>query len=180
VTPSAFLSSFLIPGLQWCSQVPGWKIPSDPRATLFLLAAAGQESDWQDIAQYGGGPGRGPWQDEPETCGEILGNSASTAMALAVCDALSISPTQTAVWSHIIVASDMVLATAFARLDLWCDPFALPSYGNLEDCYDTYIRVWQPGLPSLSRWKTVYPQALAAMPAQEQENDNSPIYGQGK
>jgi hypothetical protein len=161
MTPSEFLETILDPGLAWCGALPGWKIPFDPRASVLLLAIAGQESDWQDIAQYGGGPARGPWQFEDEACGEVLVNSASSVMAHAACTALSIKPTETAVYQALI--GNPNLAVAFARLNLWCDPNSLPAAGDMAAAYACYLRVWRPGAPSYSRWETVYPAALASI-----------------
>jgi hypothetical protein len=161
-----FLHETLAPSLTFCEGLPGWSIPSDERATLWMLATAGQETEWQNIAQAGSGNfdrGMGPWQMQRNTCSDILNNSASRAMAILLCTQLYINPIASTVYTHLL--KDTRLSAGFSRLDLRCDPHALPVSGDEEAGWETYLFVQRPGAPSRSRWAVVYPQALAAMKA---------------
>ncbi len=40
------------------------QVTTAPRVQISMMLAAGLESSWQSVAQYGGGPGRGMWQVE--------------------------------------------------------------------------------------------------------------------
>lgn len=160
MTPADFLTTILVPGLTWLTETVGPKPPASPEARLLLLAIAGQESGWQNIAQSGGGPGRGPWQFEPETCRELMFNPASDFMFDKICMALNVVPSRCYV--SLMSQPNFNLAVSLARLDLWCDPHALPPYGDEDAAWTAYLRIWRPGAPSRDRWATVYPEALAA------------------
>lgn len=158
MTPGDFLKDILAPGLAWFEQNVGFVPPASREARLLLLAIAGQESNWENVAQGGGGPGRGPWQFEPETCREILFNPATEAMATKVCMALNVVPSRS--YDALMIYPN--LAVAFGRLDLWANPHPLPPYGNENAGYKYYLDTWRPGSPYRPRWAAVYPQALAA------------------
>lgn len=161
MTPQVLLKTVLDPGLAWCEALPGWIIPSDDRARLELLAIAGQESDWRDIQQYGGGPARGPWQFEEGACRLTLINASSGDMARAACATLKIAPTAAAVYGALI--AEARLAVAFARLYLWCDPNPLPAVTSSGDGWETYLRVWRPGAPRVDDWISVWTAARDAV-----------------
>jgi hypothetical protein len=161
-TPAGFLAETLDPGLSWMASVLADHLASD-EARVLLLAIAGQESGWRNIAQRGGGPGRGPFQMEPETTREILANPVSAEKAKRLCRAAGVLPVGSAV--YIVLLARPLLAVAFARLDLWCDPFALPRLGEAEEAWTTYLRVWRPGAPGPDRWGVNYQAALAAVGA---------------
>ena len=165
MTPELFLTSVLVPSLTWLSSVVGPIPPNSREARLMLLAIPGVESDYENVAQEGGGPGRGFYQDEPETCGEVLNNPASTTMMHKVCAVLDIPATEAAIYGALLGSPR--LQVALSRLDLFCDPSPLPAYGDEMGGWSTYLRVWRPGKPSLQRWSGVYLAALAADQAWE-------------
>jgi len=175
MTPASFLQTILISGLQFMTTTlgpkPGITInwENDDQARLLLSAIAGQESNWQNISQGDGGPGRGFFQDEPETCGEVLDNTVSSAMMHRICAALDIPATESAVYASLL--ANPRLQVALGRLDLLCDPYALPTYGDAAGALETYIRVWGPGAiteggsraeAERTRWTGNYAAALAA------------------
>lgn len=158
---SDFNTSYLAPALAWFkTEITG--IPVTRDVHVLMLAIAGQESDWADVEQTGGGPGRGPWQFEPETCYEILNNPASRFSALKVGMALSVLAEGQEIYNAILGNSK--LATAMARLDLWCDARPIPTAGNQDNAWGTYIRIWRPGKPRPTDWVKNYQAALAAVP----------------
>ena len=168
MTPDLFLTQALVPGLSWLTTVIGNKPGAGPwqndaRGRLILCAISGQESNWADVQQGGNGPGRGYFQFELETCGELLINPASQTMAIKVCNALKVIPQEDYVYTALLHYQN--LQVAFARLDLWCDASPLPPYGDEMAAWQTYLRVWRPGKPSLERWTGNY---LAALTADEQ------------
>jgi hypothetical protein len=57
------------------------------------------------------------------------------------------------------------LAYVLARLTLRMDPHPLPVIGDIENAWQTYLRIWRPGSPSRDRWSVVYPQTVAVMRA---------------
>jgi hypothetical protein len=155
-----FNAQYLEPSLLWLHKtVPG--LPLGAEVQVLLLAIAGQESAWQNIGQSGGGPGRGPFQFEPETCLEILNNVATSRPAEIVCAALSVAPTEGAVYSQIIAQPS--LATAFARLDLYANPRPLPQLGDRQGAWLYYMDTWRPGKPRPDDWPVNYQAALAAI-----------------
>lgn len=153
---AGFNAAYLAPSLAWFAPVCP-TVPVTPAARLLLLAIAGQESNWKDVAQTGG-PARGPFQFEPEACSGVLANSATTNKALVVCALLNIHPSGSIVY-HALIGNPR-LATAFARLYLWADPHPLPPVGDEEAAWNCYVRTWRPGKPSRTRWSLAYPDAL--------------------
>lgn len=170
MTVTEYLSSILTPALAWCQTVPGWSIPDDERATLMLLVIPKPESDYSNIAQIGGGPGRGFYQFGMPTIGLILTNPVSSAMAAMACRTLYVVPTSYAAYTHLLLHP--YLQVAMARLDLRCDSHALPTFGDEEAAWECYVRVWRPGTvinggqraaEERARWTPAYAEALAAM-----------------
>lgn len=147
MTAAEFLMQVLTPGLVWFHGVIP-SIPASAEAALCLLTFALQETDAQNIAQEDGGPGRGPWQDEPETIDEVLRNSVTSDFALKLCVAVGIKTgapiSEIANEVYIDLMRLPNLATAFSRLDLWADPEPLPAIGDEAGCLACYARVWRP------------------------------------
>lgn len=166
MTPSVFLTQVLDPGLAFLKATLGDKPPGGDNVRVWLLATAAQESDLEYVEQLGGGPGRGYWQFETETVSEILTNSASAAMAAKICAAMHLLPTTQAIYQHLLV--DPNLMVAFARLDLWCDPFPLPPLGDALAGWETYLRVWRPGKPRQDDWAMNYAAAMQAINLKDQ------------
>lgn len=160
MTAADFLSRILVPDLAWLhSLLPS--IPASESGVALLLAIAGQESNWSDVAQAGSGDALGPWQMQRNTCADILTNRATDAKAIVVCATLKVTPNASAVFDALLANSR--LASAFARLDLWSDPAPLPVVGDKQGAWDYYDRVWKPGVARPEAWSAVYEATLAAM-----------------
>jgi hypothetical protein len=168
IIASDFLTQTLDPGLSWMTNILGPRPPVSDSVRVLMLAIPGQESGWQNISQGDGGPGRGPYQFEPETCRELQFNPVSEALYTKICIAMPIVPST--VYGSLI--AHPFLAVAMARLDLWCDPHPLPAIGDEEGAWDCYVRVWRPGAVAAGgqsatdarqRWSYNYPAALAAV-----------------
>ena len=177
MTPSAFLAGTLLPGLRFLTSAVGPKSggetvnwEADAAGRLALLAFAGQETNWQNVTQIGGGPGRGPWQLGETTCADVMYNPASEQMVLKVCAAAGVLPTPPTIYDA-LMTHPLSIGVALPRLLLWCDDNPLPAYGDEDACWACYLRVWKPGSPSRQRWSVVYPQALAADRAYQQEGE---------
>lgn len=173
MTAAEFLAANLTPGIAWYASLPSWTIPTDDRARLMLLVIPGQESQYENVRQSGGGPGLGPYQFEPETCDELVMNPASRPAMRILAEALGIPVGEldgAAFYDRIL--SDTRLAVALARLDLWCDPRPLVTIGDEEGAWRTYVRVWGPGaviqggaraIKARNRWTANYKAAMTAM-----------------
>jgi hypothetical protein len=168
MAPSEFLSGTLVPGLKFMTATLGLKPGKTPiaweyeaAARLIELAFSGQETQWQNIQQFGGGPGRGPFQFEPPTCGLILDNPVSAAMAKKICAAAGVAATEAAVYGALLT-HPIQIAVPFARLDTLCDPRALPPYSDVQAGWICYDREWRPGRARPLFWASVYAQSLAA------------------
>lgn len=156
MTPAEFQTKILLPSL---SSIPS-AIVSD-KATLMLLAIAGQESGWTDRIQQPNGPARGFWQSEQ---GGMLKGVIGGPFAPVLDNFLALYsiPTDIDLMFQALAWHDP-LACLVARLGLLMDPSPLPSIGDVDDAWSTYQNNWRPGAPSRTRWGVVYPQALAAM-----------------
>ena len=163
MTPSDFHKLVLVPGLTKMTAVIGpkphggnWQ--DEARARIFLNAIAGQESNWQNVPQVGGGPGRGFWQDEPETCWDLIDNPVSAKYMKTVCVAFNLSLDGDVVYDALI--ADPLLEVIVNRLDLYCDPRPLPYAEN--DAWKLYLSIWGPGEPDKDRWHASYQAAVNA------------------
>jgi hypothetical protein len=155
-----FNTNFLAPGLTWfAATVP--TVPVTLDVHVLLLAIAGQESDWNNIRQSGGGPGRGWFQFESETCLEILENPATRLYAHAVCSALNVAATEFVVYSSLMTQPR--LQVAFARLDLWANPHPIPKAGDQGAGWIYYDDTWRPGSPRPELWPDKYESAMKAI-----------------
>lgn len=137
-------------------------VESDDRARVMLLAIAGQESDWTDRRQRGGGPARGLWQFERG--GGVLGvlTHARTFQAAArFCQDRGVQPVASEVWAAL--ERDDVLAAGVARLLLWSDPLPLPE--EERAAWECYLRLWRPGRPRPERWPACWRAAREAVGA---------------
>src|ERR1700683_2630987 len=140
-TARGFNTGYLATTLTWF-KTEITSVPMTRDAHVLLLAIAGQESGWADIQQGGGGPGRGPWQFETETCAELIANPASMAAVKLVCGLLGVTVTMNGIYGNLI--GNARLATAMARLDLFCNPHPLPAAGNPGDGWQYYVNTWRP------------------------------------
>ena len=165
MTPAAtFDELYLSPALGWFATIlPSVSVNRDVH--VFLLAAAGQESGWRNVAQAGEGSfdrGLGPFQMQENTCADIMSNLATDAKTVIVCAKLGIVRTSAAVYAALLAHPN--LATAFARLDLYADPSPVPDAAAVQGGWETYLRVWRPGDPRPADWITNHAAALAAVP----------------
>lgn len=122
-------------------------------ARVELAANGYQETKYLTRVQYGGGPARGYWQME-ETGGVhgVMNFKADggkiAALARSVCHARGVPFVRKAVWEA--MATDDVLATAFARLLMYTDAYPLPK--TEQEGWAMYLRVWRPGRPHPETW----------------------------
>lgn len=165
ITPADALAHIVVPALK---MLPA-QMDTD-RARVLLLAIAGQESNlahrFQVVAGRPGvkGPARSLWQAElGGGYAGVLRHEATAEMARTVCELRGVQPTPMGVWTAI--ESDDELACVFARLLLWTDPKPLPDVGDITGAWMTYLRVWKPGKPHISRWKRHYDAAVEAVTA---------------
>lgn len=165
MTPSGFLTTVLVPGLTWLSSVLGPKPPASREARLLLLAIPGIESGYENIRQEDNGPAVGYFQDESETCSEVIANPAANLKMHLVCADLKIPPNGMAIYGSLLGSPD--LQVAMSRMVLWCDPYPLPAYGDEGAAWHRYVSVWRPGKPRQRDWPPVYAAALAADRAYE-------------
>lgn len=121
-------------------------------AARVLMAAYGyQETKYATRYQYGGGPARGYWQFELGGAVKgVMTHEASASLARKVCHARGVPFVRATVWAAL--ATDDVLAAAFARLLIYTDPFELPT--TSEAAWDMYAkRLWRPGKPHPETWQ---------------------------
>lgn len=161
-----FLVSTVVPGLQLLTDaygnMPRRAIPwqDDNEGRLLMLAYAGQETIWENTQQWGGGPGRGPWQLDEPTIGLVLTNPASSIIMHAVCGSIGL-PADAAVVYQSLLQRPRLSAT-IARGDIWCDPRPLAPYGNAQAAWEQYDEEWRPGRPHPAYWARFYYAALEA------------------
>ena len=129
-------------------------LPSHMRsdaADVMLLAIGLQESGLEERVQRGGGPAHGYWQFEQYgAIPGILSLQSTRRHARGVCSACHVSADSGSVWSA--MATDDVLAAAFARLLLWSDPFPIPAATDADGGWAYYLKLWRPGKPHAERW----------------------------
>jgi hypothetical protein len=131
----------------------------DTRAARVTLAAIGhQETKYLTRVQYGNGPARGYWQFESGGGVKgVMNHKASADLARKVCHARGIPFVRATVWEAL--ATDDVLAAAFARLLMYTDPFAVPD--NAADAWEMYAeRCWRPGKPHPETWPAAWAYGL--------------------
>lgn len=134
---------------------------SGPQVEVMLLAIGLQESRFEHRRQIGG-PAVGLWQfEQGGGVRGVLTHPSSREHAAAICRTRGIPASASAVYSAL--ATDDVLAAAFARLLLWTDPAVLPAVGEMPAAWDLYLRTWRPGKPHPGSWKGLYMQAMAAV-----------------
>ena len=119
-----------------------------PAARQMMLAIGWQESRFLHRRQIRG-PARGFWQFESGggTWG-VLNHATTRHHAHKVCKDLFYPPEVTSVYPAL--ADNDILATAFARLNLWWVPYAIPT--NEKEAWKYYLFSWRPGKPHESSW----------------------------
>src|SRR5437868_9899352 len=104
-----------------------------PRARLMLLTIGRQESKFKDRAQVLNGGGRGPargfWQfEQGGSVKGVMTHPATAGHAHRICAERGVPWERPNVWAAL--EHDDLLACAFARLNLWWAPGALPEIGD--------------------------------------------------
>ena len=163
--PEAFLGTIIDPGIHFLHALGG---PAPSQAIrLNLLAIALQESGpslnarYQHSPSQTPGPARGFWQFEQSGgVRGVLTHSASASLARRLCEACSVIAQEQAVW-RALEGHDL-LATGFARLLIWTDPYAVPTTEN--PAWEMYNdRLWRPGKPHRDAWNTNWATAEDAL-----------------
>lgn len=116
-------------------------------------AAVGfQESQYLTRVQYWGGPARGYWQfEEGGGVKGVMNHKATADLARSVCHARGVPFIRRTVWEAL--ATDDVLAAAFARLLMYTDPYPLPT--TAAESWTAYAkRLWRPGKPHMDKWES--------------------------
>lgn len=138
-----------------------------PRARLMLLTIGRQESKFKDRAQVlaggGKGPARGFWQFEQGGAVKgVMNHPATCGHARRVCDERGVPWDRPTIWAAL--EQDDLLACAFARLNLWWAPGALPEIGDSAAAWKLYADVtWRPGKPHPETWSGYYNEARTAL-----------------
>ncbi len=135
-------------------------------ARVLMISIGLQESEFTSRVQKldGGrpGPAHGLWQFE---CGGgvkgVLEHPVTKGLAEQVCAKRSVKAVKEAVWLRL--ATDDVLAAAFARLLLYSDPNPLPCPGRPDMAWLYYLRNWRPGKPRQRDWPANYQLAVQAV-----------------
>lgn len=113
-------------------------------ARLLCVTIPLQESNLAARRQHGNGPARGLSQFERGGgVRGVLRFPTTADLAIKVCEARNVEPTERAVWAAL--ETDDVLNAAFTRLLLWTDPKALPLIGQEPEAWALYLRTWRPG-----------------------------------
>ncbi len=124
-------------------------IPDTQEARTALLAIGGQESGWWGRTQKGGGPARGLWQFEKYGgVRGVLEHWSTRKLAHQVCEDQWTDADPALV--HDALATNDLLACAFARLLIWTDPFMIPL--DQAGMWRLYMRTWRPGKPREHHW----------------------------
>lgn|SRR5690348_1047900 len=157
MSPTTFLNEVVAPALA----AIGVTAMDSPEARLMLTAIALQESGLRTRTQDDGGPARGLLMFERNGVLSVMHGVATSSYAYNACIKFGVLWGSTSILAAL--QRDDELACVFARLLLWSDPRPLPELGDEMGAWNLYERCWRPGKPSYTRWKQVYPQALAAI-----------------
>jgi hypothetical protein len=154
--PDNFFRYVLDPALSFNAPLIG--VPASDRATVLLMAIAGQESAWEWRRQRGG-PARSYWQFERwGGVAEVM--QKCTLKLQAVTQALDIQYQPDVIFEA--MTWNDTLAAAMARLLLWQDAAPLPAIGAVDAAWAYYQRNWRPGAPHPKEWPQNYATALKA------------------
>lgn len=133
-------------------------------ATAFLLAIGLQESRFEDRRQLRGGPARGFWQCELRGGVALtLQHPASRAPMISVLRQLRYALPPDPIAVHLAIEHNDVLAACLARCYLWTHPAALPGPADVEQAWQQYLAVWNPGAPHRETWRGYYLIAWGAV-----------------
>lgn len=169
MTPALLRTLVIQPTLSWLTSIA--PIAATRDAEAMMLAIAHQETELNARAQLvraadgklvENGPARSWWQMERISVTEVLTNHRTQGWAKTVCRELHVPAEVNEV--HRLIAWSDNLGCAFARINLWLDPRALPRavVEDQEVAWRTYLRAWRPGKPHPERWPVAWRAALAA------------------
>lgn len=120
-------------------------------AKIMLLAIGMQESRFKHRVQSGNGPAHGFYQFESIGIKGVLQHSSTKEMVKEVMNLLEITDAYSAV-----IYNDL-LATVFARLNLFTNPKKLPIISDdTEVSWLYYKNTWRPGKPKRETWDNFY------------------------
>lgn len=161
-TPIELLEQVIEPAL---AMLPvRFDMPDDRQSIRVQLIAEAMQETSLATRQQNGGPAHGLWQGEngeESAFALVLRHPLVGSIAQAFCQRRGITPTHDAVYQAVLM--DDLLACAFARLDLYCDPHPLPAIGDMQAAWDCYMRVERPGRPRQKDWASNYAAAVAAV-----------------
>jgi hypothetical protein len=145
MTPAAFDETVVQPGL---ALLPAALRSTEARA--LLIAIAGQESQWSQRLQSGGGPAHGFFQFERGGVAGVLENSVTRERLKSACAACDVAPNVDEI--YLAIVGHDALSAALARLALLPDPSPLPGLDQEAQGWSYYERCWRPGKPDQTRW----------------------------
>lgn len=123
---------------------------ASPNATAQILAIGLQESGFKHRRQVGG-TARGLYQFEQRGgVADVLDHPLTHSIIVPICDLLLYPATSAACYAAI--EYDDVLATVFARLQLWIDPRVLANADDSLKGWAIYLAQWRPGKPRPKEW----------------------------
>lgn len=136
-------------------------------ARAMLLAIALQESRASARRQQNFGPARGLWQFELGGVRGVMKHPSTRSHARDVLrllhyDHLIGAKNETSAIHQVLEHNDL-LAAAFARLNLWWLPNALPHREQMQAAWSQYLAAWNPGEPHFSTWPAYHEQAWALL-----------------
>lgn len=125
-------------------------------ANVQMTAIGFQESLFVHRTQVGG-PARGFWQFERGGgVRGVLTHRTTDLYAESVCMLRRCPAGAEPV--YVKIATDDVLACAFARLLLWTHPKPIPT--TADAAWDYYLATWRPGRPHPQKWAANFAKAL--------------------
>jgi hypothetical protein len=145
-------SLFLTPAL---SMLP--KEMGHPTARAMLLTIGLQESRFEHRRQIRG-PARGFWQFEVNGVRGVMTHPLTRRPINDVLHRLEYRDNE-AIDVHKVLEHNDILAAAFARLNLWWLPRALPGPTNPVGAWEQYLETWRPGKPHSHTWEAFYNRA---------------------
>lgn len=137
-------------------------VPFSPNACIQLLATGLQESKLTFRRQHNNGPAAGLLQFEAGGGVKgVLNHPASKGLAVTLCNARGVTPSQSAVWNAL--QTDDVLAMGFGRLLYWTSPKSMPTRDDVEGSWNLYVSQWRPGQPRHETWAANHAAAVTAV-----------------
>jgi hypothetical protein len=163
LTPESYLNNTMDPAGVFMTRITG--VVNDDNALCQVLATFLYETALETKVQEPVGYGHGYGQLEEPTVQLLLNETVCGPLLVAICKALDVEATASVIWTELL--TNDVLGFCCTRLLYWADPNPMPTIGDTQTAWQTYLRVQRPGAPSESRWNIVYPQATACFPTEK-------------